>query len=400
MGEFGQLPGQQFYLELSIKGERYNPNNIQYFVIREWIFNVLPTIELMIADEGYLTEVVPLEDSTEIEVLLAKSEDDPNPLEMTFLLDDYTVDILGDNRKSLVGITGHLKVDNMFGSQSKSYSNKNSVSVLKQVASDCGLPFKNPHNVVTSDNMTWLQANLSNQSFICHVLERAYIPNDLLFFYATHKNEFVLTSLLKEMEKNEIRKAKFNVENMESFVKDDNDPDDTVWFGSYNIVNYSGYFNKKVGYGFGYSYYDLKGKVISKEFSHIEKLTDLSFRNKDNIGTVVNYNDNVKDFVESNLYGIEYFQSLSRNGFLLDNFFANSLVLNVNSLSQVNLMDTLDVDIPSMIEAEQSNPVMSGFYLVCGIQHEVSNGSIYKKKVALGRNGMNKSPNVKRYEVE
>ena len=170
MSEFGQLPGQQFYLELSIKGERYNPNNIQYFVIKEWIFNVLPTIELMIADEGYLTEVVPMEDGTEIEVLLAKSEDDPNPLEMTFLLDDYTVDILGDNRKSLVGITGHLKVDNMFGSKSKSYSNKNSVSVLKQVAIDCGLPFKNPHNVVTSDNMTWLQANISNQSFICHVL--------------------------------------------------------------------------------------------------------------------------------------------------------------------------------------------------------------------------------------
>ena len=209
-----------------------------------------------------------------------------------------------------------------------------------------------------------------------------------------------MTSLLKEMEKEETKATKFNIENMERFVKDDSDTDDTVWFGSYNIVNYSGYFNKKVGYGFGYSYYDLNGKNVSKEFSNIKKLTELSFRNKNNIGTVVNYNDNVKDFVERNLYGKEYFQSLSRNGFLLDNFFANSLVLNVNSLSQVNLMDTLDVDIPSLIDAEQSNEVLSGFYLVCGIQHEVSNGSIYKKKVALGRNGMNKSPNVTFYEVE
>jgi len=400
MSEFGQLPGQQFYLELSIKGERYNPNNIQYFVIKEWIFNVLPTIELMLADEGYLTEAVPLEDGSEIEVLLAKSEDDPNPLEMTFLMDDYTVDILGDNRKSLVSITGHLKVDNMFNSQSRSFSKKNSSAVLQQIANDCGLPFSNPHNVIPSDNMVWLQGNISNHDFIHHVLKRAYSPNDTMFFYATHKNEFVFTSLLAEIDKIDVKTSKFNVENFESFVKDDSDPDDTIWFNSYNIVNYSGYFNKRVGYGFGYSYYDLNGSTVSKEFSNINKFTDLSFRNKNKIGTIVNYNDNIKDYVDLNLYGEKYFESLSRNGFLLDNFFANSLVLNVNSLSQVNLMDTLDVDIPSMIEAEQSNPVMSGFYLVCGIQHEVSNGSIYKKKVALGRNGMNKSPNVKRYEVE
>lgn len=338
MGEFGQLPGQQFYLELSIKGERYNPNNIQYLVIKEWIFNVLPTIELMIADEGYLTEAVPMEDASEIEVLLAKSEDDPNPIEMTFLLDDYTVDILGDNRKSLVGITGHLKVDNMFGSQSKSYSNKNSVAVLKQIAGDCGLPFSNPRKIVSSDNMTWLQAAISNHDFIRHVLSRAYIPNDTMFFFGTHKNEFVLTSLLAEMDKKEIQKAKFNVENMESFVKDDSDPDDIVWFGSYNIVNYSGYFNKKVGYGFGYSYYDLNGKVVTKEFSKIEKLTQLSFRNKKKIGTIVNYNDNVKDFVKANLYGVEYFQSLSRNHFLMDNFFANSLFQSLYFLDCVSLI--------------------------------------------------------------
>ena len=144
----------------------------------------------------------------------------------------------------------------------------------------------------------------------------------------------------------------------------------------------------------------MNGNNVFKEFSNIKKFTENSFRNKNRIGTIMNYNENVKDYVESNLYGKKYFESMSRNDFLKDNFFANSLLLNVNSLSQVNLMDTLDVDIPSLIDAEQSNVVMSGFYLVCGIQHEVSNGSIYKKKVALGRNGMNKSPNVKKYEVE
>lgn len=399
MSEFGQLPGQQFYLELSIKGERYNPNNIQYFVIREWIFNILPTIELMLADEGYLTEADPLEDGSEIEVLLAKSEDDPNPLEMTFLVDDYTVEIMGDNRKSLVSITGHLKVDKMFEIQSRSFSKRNSAEVLQQIASECGLKFSNPRNITPTDNMVWLQASVSNQDFIGQVLKRSYIPNDCTFFYGNHNNEFVYTSLLTEMEKQEIKKTKFNIENFERFSKDDQDKDNTIWFGSYSIVNYSGYFNKKLCYGFEYDYYDLDGNNVFQEYSDIKKLTELSFRNKKNINGVF-LADNVKDYIASNVYGEKYFESFSRNDFLKDNFFSNSVVLSVNSLSQVNLMDILDVDIPSLIEAEQSNEVMSGFYLVCGIQHEVTNGSIYRKKVAIGRNGMNKSANVKDYEVD
>lgn len=399
MSEFGQLPGQQFYLELTINGERYNPKNLQYFVIREWIFNILPTIEFQIVDEGFMNETAPLEDACDIEIVLGKNEDDENPIEMVFTLDDYNIGIIGDNRKAVVSISGHLKVDGIFDILSRSFAGKNSVSILRQIASESGLSFSNPRNVVTSDNMNWLQVYMDNYDFIRHVLRRANIPNDALFFYANHSNEFVLTSLVTEIEKKEFKRAKFDIENYNSFALSDEDID-TIWFGSYNQVNYSGYFNKKVGYGFGYSYYDLDGSVVSKKFDRIKKFTDLSFRNKNNVGSVSHYNDYVQDYVSRNLYSDKYFESLSRNEYLIANFFANSVILSINSLNQVNLMDTLDVDIPSMLEEEESNPTMSGPYLVAGIQHEVSNGGTYVKKIALGRNGMNKSPNVNFYEVE
>jgi len=400
MSEFGQLPGQQFYLEITIGKDRYNPNNIQYLVIKEWIFNILPTIELQIIDEGYLTEVVPIEDATDIKIVLAKNEDDKNTKEMTFTIDDYNVGIQGDNRKSIVTISGHLKADNMFRSQGRSFSQQNSARVLEQIAIESKLKFSNPHNIVPSDSMTWHQSAKSNYDFIRHVIKRAYIPSDSMFCYINTENEFVITSLNSEIEKKDVKRAKFSVENSELNVKDDEDPDDTIWFNTYSIVNYSGYFNKRVGYGVGYAYYDLDGKEQFKEFSNIKKLTKLSFRNKKNVGDIFYYNTNTQDYVESNVYSEKYFESISRNHFLMDNFFANSVVLNVNALSQVNLMDTLDVDIPSLISREQSNKVMSGFYLVAGVQHEISNGGIYRKKIALGRNGMNESSAVKKYEVE
>jgi len=400
MSEIGQPPGQQFYLRLTIKDAEYNSINIMSLIIKEWVFNILPTIEIQFVDEGYLTEVFPLEDGEDINIVLAKHEDDENPVELTFSMDDYAFSVQGDNRVSLITITGHLKTDDIFLVRSRSFSKRNSVAVFEQIASESNLKFSNPHKIVTSDNMNWIQAGQSNYDFINHVLQRVYIPNDVAFFYANTSKEFVLTSLVSEIKKKEIRRSKYSIENYELNVKDEDDLDDTIWFASYSIVNYSGYFNKKVGYGFGYNYYNLDAKNTFKTFSTIPKISELSFRNKDMIDDVVNYNWNTVDYIDSNVYGPEYLESGARNKFLTDNFFANSLVLEANSLSQVKLMDTIDVDIPSLQVEAESNEAMSGFYLVAGIQHEVTNGGIYKKKIALGRNGMNKSPDVENYKVE
>jgi hypothetical protein len=400
MAELGQLPGVQFYLRLTIKGTDYNPTNIYNIVIKEWIFNILPTIEIQLLDDGYLTEIFPLEDNEDIDIVLAKNEDDENPIELTFVLNDYEVGIQGDNRKSIVSLTGYLKVDDMFVSKSRSFSTQNSSSVLQQISNEIGLTFVNSQNIVPSDNMTWHQASQNNLEFIRHVLDRVYIPNDVAFFYGNTSKELVFTSLVSEINKENIKRAKFSIEGFQLDIKDENDINDTIWYSSYSIVNCSGYFNKINGYGFGYGYYDLNGNIVYNEYSNITKLTDLSFRNKNYVGKIVKYNNCNKDYIAGNLYGVEYFESMLRNRFLKDNFFANSLVLNVNALSQVKLMDTIDIDIPSLFNEGESNEVMSGFYLVAGVQHQISNGGIYNKKVALGRNGMNKSPDLKSYEVE
>ena len=387
MAEYGQIPGVQYYLRLKIKDNTFNPTNIKSLVIKSWIFNILPTIEITLIDDGYLIEATPMEDQEDIQVTLAKSEDDPNPIEMTFSLDDYAVGIIGDNRKSIVNLTGHLKVDDMFTIKTRALSKQNSSSVFETIASEAGLTFSNPNNLIPSDNMTWIQNTSSNFDFIKHVLRRVYIPDDVAFFYADISKKFVFNSLKSNLKRLDIKTAKFDVRKAEQNIQDEKDK--TIWFFAYSIVNNSAYFNKKIGYGFEYNYWDLDNHY-KKTYTSIDKVTGLSFRNKDLADKPVQKNLSM-DYIEGNVYSEYYFESLLRNQFLKNNFFANSVILNVNSLSQIKLMDLLDVQIPSLLRESEINEVMSGKYLVAGIQHEVSSGGIYKKKVAIGRNGMNKS---------
>lgn len=400
MAEYGQPPGLQYYLTLKIGGVSYNPLNVKSLVIKEWIHNILPTIEITFADDGYLFERSPLQDQQDIEVVLGKTEDDENMLSLTFSMSDYQIGIIGDNRKSIVLVVGYLKVRGMYTLKDKSYPRRNSSDVLAQIASDAGLPFTNPHNIVPSDNMTWIQDSQSDMTFVRHVLRRAYMPDDTLFFYANTDSEFVLTSLRSEINEKYFATAKFDVKKYELNVVDTSDIDDTIWFGGYSVVNYSGYVNKTIGYGFEYNYYDLEHPQNNEvRYSDIKALTELSFRNANMVGKAVVKRHSC-DYNSANIYGTKYFESMLRNRFLKENFFANSLVLNVNSLSRVSLMDTIDVHIPSLFTENESNEVASGFYLVGGIQHEVSYGGIYKKKLAVGRNGMNKSSDKLDYVVE
>ena len=158
---------------------------------------------------------------------------------------------LESQRHSLAskGIKTGRKVNyNMFQLQTRSYARQTSKSVLQQIATESGIEFTNPRNIKPSDNMTWFQSNSSNFDFIKHVIKRAYIPKDVVFFYADTRNKFVFTSLLAEMRKKESKITKFSVENTESSILNENDKDNTIWFASYDIVNYSGFYNKKSSY--------------------------------------------------------------------------------------------------------------------------------------------------------
>lgn len=400
MAESGQITGQNFYCKLLIKDLEYNPSNLNYLIIREWVFSVLPTVEIQFVDEGYLSETSPLEDGEDIQILIAKDEDSEEIIEMTFTLMDYDFGIIADNRRSIVTLTGHLKVSDFFLNRNRSFSQQASTNVLEQIATESGLTFSNPLSIVSDDTMTWFQANQSNFQFIQHVLKHSYLADDVIFFYGNTQNEFVVTALKPEIDKSVNYKVKYSVEKTENNYEDENEPD-TIWYAGYDIVNRLGYYNRKLGYGFKYEYYNLTDK-IDETYNTVSKMTELIYRNQDYITsptTPMKYRYG-GDFIENNVYDEKFFESKLRNKFLRENFFGMSLVLNVNAISTVKLFDKIDLVMPSLFIETESNEVYSGEYLVGGIQHELTKNGAYKKKISVHRNGINKAETLDTYFLE
>lgn len=390
--QIGQLPGQQFYCRLKIKGVEIASSNIISLTIREWVLDVLPKIELSIADMGGLLEVATLEDNDEIEVSISKHSESETQLNMTFLLSDYSISIISDNRMLNINIVGYMKVNDMFTTKTRCFNQSSSIDVLKKISTEAGLKFNNPMNVLSNDKMNWYQCN-SNFDFIKHILKRAYIFNDVMFFYADHSNKFNITSLNKEMDKKENRISKFDVSQTE-FKKDKNDT--TIYYNAYDIVNMSGYFNKTNNYGRDVTYFDSK-EMKTIEYNTINKITDLTFMDKNF------YKKNVNGIYAGisdtdNIYSEKYFESLIRNDYLVKNFFGYSVVIQIDSECDVKLFDKINLVIPSLV-SEEFNEVYSGMYLVGGIIHNVCINGIYKKMLSLHRNGMNKSEFVKTTRV-
>ena len=386
----GQIQGQQYYCRIKINDTEIQSENIIGLTIREWINELLPRLELQLINQGYLLETHPIIDGDIIDVLIAKNKDTEASVSMKFVISDFNLAVQSDNRKIILNISGFLKADNFFAPiKTRSFSEKNSKEILQTIVNESGLKFKNPLNITPTDKMTWYQINKSNYDFIYHVLQRSYMPDDSILFYGNSNNEFVYTSIKKELNKQDTIIARYNVDKFNQNALSDEDIK-SIWFASYDLTNVCSFFNRIVGYGAEYTYVDnTNGTEISKEYKDDKKITDYIDRQKSLNGKNV-LNSMFGIYNDLNLYSDKYFESFQKNYYLLTTFMANSLVININSLNTVKLFDKVNLMLPSLLDNKMSDPY-SGLYIVGGITHFVSKGGIYQKMISLNRNGINKA---------
>jgi len=392
MSNIGQPRGQNFYCRIIINGKEYSSSNIVDLTIKESIFNILPSYTLTIADDGFLIDTFMLEDNQEIAVLMAKNADSDEFLNMVFHVSDYMVGQISDNRKNVITIVGFIKTQDFFVCKSRGFEKSNSFQVLEKISSESGFEILNPRNTNPSDSMKWIQSNTSNFDFIGHVLKRSNVINDVAFFYGNCQNKFIYTGLNKEFNKENKRLARFSTAMFATDIKDLSDTDETIWFSSYDILNYSSYINKNIGYGATAKYYNLNVDV-QVPYSNINKMAKYSFREKSRVGKSVLYKT-FGDLNVRNYYDETYYVNMLKNKLIASTFLSFSIILNINALSKVNLFDKINLQLESSLTG-YTNDVMSGDYLVGSIIHNVKANGIYRKLVSLNRNGFNKSINEK-----
>ena len=390
MDQTTQGQAVNFFGSLLIKGKTIPTSNIISIVIRTWAFEIVPRLELVINDDGILTEAFPLLEGDEIDVVLGKNITDNNPLATTFELMDHSFGSMMGGKFAQIMISGVLKLDGFYAPErNRSFRNRTSLDVLSQIASEAGIEFRTSTGLLTNDLMIWLQIHSTNLEMCKHVIRRAYRPNDLLFFYFDTKGYAQLRSFA--MEKTMSPTMAFLDLQKYSAESYDNGADlNTVWFNTYSSTNYSGSINKTKVYGVNYEYLSpVDSSVVSgMVFDDAHDFTGLSTQNQNNTKQPINtqHYGYLNNSVHQNYFKAQasndYYRHLLTGGEFLS--------LSANALCDVSLLDIINVNIPSMA-VNGLNLALSGNYWTAGIIHSAGRGQIYKKKLILCRNGINDS---------
>jgi hypothetical protein len=382
---------QNFYCKLFINDVEIIPQNIISCTIREWIFDLLPRLELIIMDDGLLTEAKTLKDNTTIHLLFGRDINDDHLVEVEFIKQDHSVDIIS-NRITNITITGFLNTTNtFFPLYNRAFHNKSSVDVLRSIASEMNLTYETSQNLLTNDSMNWLQINQTNDKMIKHILKRSFKSNDTMFCYASINNKLNYKSLAIEANNTQTTNAKLDLRKYSDNVLQDEDRT-TIWFNTYDIKNIEGFANRTAANAQKFSYLDYNTMQVQNQVvnSNIPTLVDDVVNS--NTAQSVNYTNFGLLFTNVNQRNVfnKYFEAQILNEYIKWGFFNQSILININASKTVNLFDKIMLTLPSLIE-ENVNDVYSGEYIVGGILHNLSKNSIYRKQLSLHRAGINRS---------
>lgn len=379
-----------YFCKLKIGVLDIHTDQINSLCIRSWVFDILPRLSMTITDDGSLFELWPLEDNTEITLEIGKNEDSPH-IFSSFIVDNYTIDILAGGMTNIVTITAFLKYKDLFHPiHTRSFKKKSSVDVLKSLANEIGLAVDDTSGIQSSDNMSWLQINQNNFDMIKHVLKRSYLSNDLLLAFAEVDTRFVISSLKTAWDSEVYTIARYDLKNAGAESLDDykNDEDKrTLWSNGYRFESIAGYLNRVGGYGLKGSYYNLIGKMDVS--SAIDYHPQTKHSNQNNIGSFVdsiNYGS-LTDNVHTN-----YFKGQITNKNLINSSFGSLMTIKINPLmmDQVDMLDIINFSLPS-INQKQINGMYGGFYMVVGKTIYASKGHPLQEELSVVRNGLNGS---------
>lgn len=370
-----------------------NGQGILSVSISESILSVLPRIEVLLRDVGSLTEVRPILDKMVLSVTMGQRTDDIEDItSLLFNINSFyfNSDVTLNQFTPLI-LSGYLAGEDMFAPNKNRSFRGSSDEILRRISREVKIPIE--IRTTGRENVIWYQDG-SNYNFINHVSKRAFISNDGVFFYGTKDGNFVYTSIFTEKAKDLNFTAHYNPDRTEDFVITNKELD-IMFYNSYNSLNVKDCYNNIACYGGTYTQYDLV-ESITREIHNGLGNTDLDnkFKKYSDINTFSLNMGLIGDNSYKNIY-----RGKVQNEFFKFCLFSTTMLLNINTTTDVKLFDRVNLRLPSTIDRGEDNDVYSGEYYVAGLTYSVGDQNPYRKTALLCRSGINKSPVTDNNEV-
>tara|TARA_R110001592_G_scaffold347604_1_gene641220 strand:- start:881 stop:2086 length:1206 start_codon:yes stop_codon:yes gene_type:complete len=371
---------QNYSAEVYIDGKPVPYKNIMSLTVKEYIYSILPRVEITFLDSGIFVEHNPILEGQVIQVLLSNNGEEINLLNQTFMVLNSSITVIDKTNSSfLITVSGAFNRPGLFNKiHNKSYPSKTFSDVIKDVADANSLD--HDVRIESKDKMNWYQLNQTYADFINTSIYRSYVnDDDSPFTFINRKGVLVYTSL-KTAAKNKSAIIFSNDSDMATspFGNATNER----YFSSYTFSDNSGFNNNlNGGSGIKVSYYD-GNKFITNEIKKVPSSEMTPYKNKLNI----NHNklvNNAVGFGQLNNVYDSYFNSLATNDLVRKALLSTSLSINAHA-GDYNLLDKINIEIKkdgNLLAAQ------SGDYLVGGIIHNINKNSRYNQMLICFRDG-------------
>lgn len=173
---------------LLVGGVQVGIQNLEYLIIKEWLFDTIPRLEMKFVDPAIYGQFKLLKKDELIQYMI---KDPSNTIihYSEWLVNDVKY---GSSSQDIsrqiftISLTAVLKLDKIHQLQTRSFSKKTSSEVIKTVSEEMGFTFENKLSL--EDKMTYLQANQSNIDFLNDVQKLSYKSNDIIYWFGETGN--------------------------------------------------------------------------------------------------------------------------------------------------------------------------------------------------------------------
>lgn len=370
-------------INLVVNGVRIPTNTIQTLVVREWMFDIVPRLEVVFQDVYNILEAKTIKNFDEIELVLRYSDYDSPNVRMKFV--NLAIDISPMSAGMPVRIVQLTALGCPVGFikdlKTRSFPSQRSKDVFDRIFGQYGYP---KGNILedTSDNMNWLQCSVTDFNFVKHVMARSYLSeNDLAYVYIDRMGNWNYRSLNSAVSS----EPKIRFEQV-SLPYPFEQSSEILKFGSFSIRELDGLslidpevFDCIISH-------DSSGEQTKKDFyesaSEMDQLAKVPYVHRTN-GKYVNNAIVPRDVGNT----FEHYQTnLVRRKFLERVAFSRMMIVSALPHSDISLMDTVDVSIPvAKVRDGAKSTEYSGKYLVGGMLHEFVGTNTYQCQYILLR---------------
>lgn len=365
--------------------------NVLHITLREWVFDLLPTIQITFEYQDEFNKYWTLQENDEIVVELGSKTIDKREIvtKTIFELKSWAEIESANGEITTITVVGSLKVTNFFQPvQFRAFDDLSS-SVLDELSSELSLEIDK--RVDSKDKMAWIQ-NSTTHKFINHLVSNSWISDkDFLLSFIDRNRKMVVTSILTEIDR---QRAKKNfVFWPEAFSEDLSQEavDKKVYpFIGWNTINKSGIKNLQGGYGLSFNKYDYdKLERVMKDIN-TAYFTTYGEMSKELRGQgVANIDVHQPPSAHENFWLASHLRKL-----FFSKFFASPKTIMINADADVNLADIVNVSFLKMQTdygvRDSFSPVNSGDYLIGGLTHYIEPPHGMKTFATIFRSGFEK----------